>query len=214
MSTSPTDFLLRLYRDGIFPMAKDGDDDDFDFYKPHQRCLIPIRDVHIPKRLLRRLKQIPYRITLDTAFEQVIHACAKRTAKRSSTWINGPIIDLFTALHREGHAHSVECWTQEGDFAGGLYGLSIGAVFCGESMVSTHQDASKIALIHLCAWLDACGYTVLDSQFINDHVMQFGAYEIPQDEYETRIKTEMNKPVRPLRDVASDPNIIKKFLAR
>jgi leucyl/phenylalanyl-tRNA---protein transferase len=214
MSTSPTDLLLRLYRDGIFPMAHDGDDLDFDFYKPHQRCLIPIRDVHIPKRLRRTLLQTPYRVTLDTAFETVINSCALRTSKRNSTWINQPIKDLFIALHREGHAHSVECWTQEGDFAGGLYGLSIGAVFCGESMVSTHPDASKIALIHLCAWLDACGYTILDSQFINPHVTQFGAYEIAQSEYESLIKTEMNKPVRPLREVACDPDVIKKFLAR
>lgn len=193
-------------------MAQDGEDDAFDFYKPHQRCLIPIRDVHIPSRLMRTLKKSPYRVTLNTAFETVIKACAQKTKKRENSWINRPIIDLFIALHREGQAHSVECWTQEGEFAGGLYGLGIGAVFCGESMVSMHKDASKIALVHLCAWLDVCGYTVLDSQFINPHVMQFGAYEIPQRDYEVLIKTEMNKPVRPLRDGATNPDILKNFL--
>lgn len=183
--------LLSAYREGVFPMAEDGDDDIFHFYRPHDRALIPIADLHIPKRLARTLKKNPYRVTLDTAFETVIDHCA---ALHGKTWINAPIRDGFVLLHRAGHAHSIECWTQKGDFAGGLYGLAIGRVFCGESMVSVQTDASKVALVHLCAMLWRGGFELLDAQFRNPHLDQFGLYEIPQEEYEEKIKTLMDEP--------------------
>lgn len=176
-------------------MAESAEDDNFAFYRPQMRGLIPINDLHISNRLLKTLRQKPFTITVDRAFEDVIDGCAASAPKRAKTWINKPIRNLFTALHREGHAHSVECWTKDGKLAGGLYGLTIGAVFCGESMFSVERDASKIALVHLCAMLWASGFTILDSQFLNPHLLQFGAYEIPQEEYENRIKIEMNKNI-------------------
>lgn len=173
-------------------MADSADNPEFDFYRPVLRGLLPIRELHIPKRLLKTLKQHPYQVTTDTAFETVIDACAKKRRVRPTTWINQPIRDIFTALHHAGHAHSVECW-KDGKFAGGIYGLAIGAVFCGESMVSFETDASKIALVHLCARLWKGGFTVLDTQFTNPHLEQFGIYEMPQAAYEKLIAVEMEK---------------------
>ncbi len=195
---SPLDIVLEAYREGIFPMAEDASDGAFAFYRPFDRALIPIRNLHIPRKLLKTLRQKPYRVTFDQAFERIIDGCAVTTdaPKRQKTWINKPIRDLFLLLHDAGHAHSLECWNEDGSLAGGLYGLSIGAVFCGESMVSFAPDASKIALVHLCALLWKSGYTLLDSQFMNPHLLQFGAYEMPQDDYEELIKTEMDKDVR------------------
>ncbi len=190
--------FLSAYRDGIFPMADDGDDDIFHFYRPHDRALIPIDDLHIPKRLLRTLKQKPYRVTMDTAFETVIDHCASEHGK---TWINHPIREAFVALHKAGYAHSIECWDSDNNFAGGLYGLAIGSVFCGESMVSTQTDASKIALIHLCALLSYSGFKLLDAQFRNPHLDQFGLYEIPQEDYEAQIKTLMQENVILSKDI-------------
>lgn len=183
--------LLAAYREGVFPMADDADDDILHFYRPHERALIPIENLHIPKRLARTLKQKPYRVTIDQAFETVIDHCRFEHGK---TWINQPIRDGFIALHHAGHAHSVECWDADNNFAGGLYGLAIGSVFCGESMVSTQTDASKIALVHLCAILWHGGFKLLDAQFRNPHLDQFGLYEIPQEEYEEQIRTLMNEP--------------------
>ncbi len=179
-------------------MADSADDPGFSFYKPYMRGLIPIDTLHIPKKLLKTLRKNPYTVTVDKAFRSIIDGCAQTSpdsAKRDKTWINKPIRDLFVQLYEEGHAHSVECWTKEGSLAGGLYGLAIGGVFCGESMVSFEKDASKIALVYLCAILKECGFTVLDTQFINPHLLQFGAYEVPQEEYEVTIKEAMKKPV-------------------
>lgn len=193
--TPMTDLLLQAYRDGVFPMAESADEDAFAFYKPYQRGILPIDDLHIPAKLAKLLRKAPYSVSINRAFEEVIDCCAAATPKRSKTWINRPIRDMFVALHHEGHAHSVECWTQDGRLAGGLYGLAIGAVFCGESMFSNESDASKIALVHLCAILSARGFTVLDTQFINPHLLQFGAYEMDQADYEALIETEMEKDV-------------------
>lgn len=192
------DIVLDAYREGIFPMAENAKDEAFAFYKPYQRGLIPIKGLHIPGKLRKTLRQRPYKVTLDQAFEAIIDGCAQTSAvssKRNRTWINPSIKRLFIELHKEGHAHSLECWNQDGQLAGGLYGLAIGAVFCGESMVSFQRDSSKIALVHLCAALWKNGFTVLDSQFLNPHLLQFGAYEIPQQEYEDIIKTDMQKNV-------------------
>lgn len=188
--------ILEAYREGIFPMADSADDEDFAFYRPHMRGLIPIIDLHIPSKLLKTIRKKKFTIHMDGAFEDVIDGCAAATnAKRETTWINRPIRDIFVMLHKEGRAHSIECRGQDGNLAGGLYGLAIGAVFCGESMFSVQRDASKVALAHLCALLWKCGFTVLDTQFINPHLLQFGAYEMPQEEYETLIQIEMNKDI-------------------
>lgn len=171
-------------------MAENADDSNFAFYKPVMRAQVPIKDLHISRSLMKALRRKPYRVTMDQAFEPIIDGCA---AVRGETWINKPIRDFFVQLHNEGHAHSIECWDKDGNLAGGLYGLAIGAVFCGESMVSFQTNASKIALVHLCALLHASGFTVLDSQFINSHMEQFGTYEIPQEDYEALIRVEMEK---------------------
>ena len=210
-----TQIILDAYREGIFPMAERAEDEEFAFYKPHLRGLIPIEGLHIPGKLLKTLRRQVYSVTLDTAFRDIIDGCAARTDKRAETWINRPIRDLFVTLHQAGHAHSLEVRDVDGVLQGGLYGLSIGRVFCGESMVSFASGGSKIALVYLCALLWRCGYTVLDTQFLNPHLLQFGAYEIPQSEYETMIRVEMNRlPVRPLAAVALDRHLLEDFFAQ
>lgn len=191
--------ILDAYRMGIFPMADSAEEVHFNFYRPEQRGLLPIADLHVPKSLTKTINKNTYEIRINTAFTDIIDGCAM-TVKgnkqgRNNTWINKPIRDVFIELHKRGYAHSVESW--QGDtLAGGLYGLAIGAVFCGESMVSFKKDASKVALVHLAQRLNRNGFTLLDTQFINNHLKQFGAYEMPQAEYEILIKTEMGKLAR------------------
>lgn len=185
--------LLNAYSQGIFPMAEDKHSNEVDFYRPKMRGQLSISNIHIPKKLLKRIKQAPYEIKIDTDFEGVIDGCAAPYKGRDTTWINPIIRDLFVDLHKMGHAHSVETW-HDGKLVGGLYGVAIGAVFCGESMFAKANDASKIALIHLCGRLQKGGFTVLDTQFTNPHLEQFGIYEIPQEEYEALIQTQMKKP--------------------
>lgn len=206
------DIILYAYRQGVFPMADSAGDDGVHFYRPVMRGLLSIASLHIPKRLARTVRQHPYRVTVNTAFETVIDSCAKQTPRRPKTWINTPIRDAFVAFHRMGHAHSIECWTADGAFAGGIYGLAIGRVFCGESMVSTARDASKIALVHLCARLQAGGFTLLDAQFANDHLKQFGIYEIPQEEYERAIQTDMNQPADFLLKNVDEKTLVAEYL--
>jgi leucyl/phenylalanyl-tRNA--protein transferase len=181
--------LLEVYRLGYFPMAKSRDDDAFDIVAPLTRALLPIENFHVPKRLKRTISNIPFDIRFDTAFEQVITSCAnaKRTTE-SDTWINDHIISLFLQLHQMGVAHSVECWTRDNQLVGGLYGLTLGSTFCGESMFSHTTDASKIALVHLVARLKANSFKLLDSQFRNPHLDQFGLYEMPQDDYVAKMQ--------------------------
>ncbi|NCO03651.1 MAG: leucyl/phenylalanyl-tRNA--protein transferase [Alphaproteobacteria bacterium] len=197
LTTLTPEIILEAYRIGIFPMASSADDPHFNFYRPEQRGLLPIKDIHIPKSLAKVIKQNVYEIRINTAFADIIDGCAMTSEDekqgRDKTWINAPIRDVFIQLHHMGYAHSVECW-KEGKLAGGLYGLAIGAVFCGESMVSFEKNASKVALAHLAQRLERKEFTILDTQFINDHLIQFGAYEIPQEAYENAIKTEMQKP--------------------
>lgn len=187
------ELILEAYHQGIFPMADSADSTHYNFYRPDMRGQLSINELHIPKKLFKRVKKNPYTLTVDQAFKDVVEGCANISKGRENTWINEAIRNVFVELHVLGHAHSVECW--DGDqLVGGLYGLAIGAVFCGESMFSKADDASKIALIYLCARLSYGGFTVLDTQFTNEHLEQFGIYEIPQERYEELIKTEMNKP--------------------
>ena len=172
------DDVLAMYAMGFFPMAEHRDAEGFDFYAPQIRALLPL-DLHIPKRLARLARGYPFVLKTDTAFADVIRCCA---AARDTTWINDDIITLYIRLHEQGYAHSVECW-QDGRLVGGLYGVSLGGVFCGESMFSSVTNASKVALIHLCSRLKRGGYSLLDSQFRNPHLDQFGLYEMPQGDY-------------------------------
>lgn len=176
-------------------MADDSGSEEFYWYDPPQRGQLSIEKLHIPARLQRRVLQEPYEIRVDTAFADVIKACAAAVDNRPQTWINDGIRDLFTELHKAGHAHSIECW-QDNKLVGGLYGLAIGGFFSGESMFSRKKDASKIALVHLCARLWKGGFSLLDTQFINDHLLQFGAYEVPREDYLSKLQDAVARPAR------------------
>lgn len=179
--------LLNCYRRGVFPMADSRDDPRLFLVDPDVRGILPLDAFHIPKRLKRRVCQDPFRISVNTAFTRVMEACAEPHDSRPNTWINSAIINLYGALHRQGHAHSVECW--DGDqLVGGLYGVSLGGAFFGESMFSRATDASKIALVHLVARLIDRGYVLLDAQFHNPHLEQFGLIEISRDDFRARLK--------------------------
>ncbi len=205
------EMILAAYAQGIFPMAEDKNSPYYDFYRPDMRAQLSIPHLHIPKKLLKRVKQAPYEIKIDTAFIDTIDSCADSYKGRTDTWINKTIRDVFIELHHQGHAHSIECW-QNGKLIGGLYGLAIGAVFCGESMFSKADDASKIALVHLCARLDKGGFTILDTQFTNPHLEQFGIYEIPQKEYEDLIKIEMNKTADFILPNLAEAQILQEYI--
>jgi leucyl/phenylalanyl-tRNA--protein transferase len=145
-----TDIVLNAYRGGAFPMAESAEDDNFAFYKPYMRGIIPISGLHIPAKLLKEVRQEIYTVTMDQAFEAVIDGCALETPKRAKTWINTPIRDIFIELHKAGHAHSIECWTNEGKLAGGLYGLAIGA-----------QTSAMPAKSRSCIYVRHCGRVAL-----------------------------------------------------
>jgi leucyl/phenylalanyl-tRNA--protein transferase len=186
--------LLKFYAHGFFPMADKSDGDGLAIIAPVTRGILPIIDLHIPKRLMKTVRQGKFDIRVDTAFDDVIKACQQaRGAKRTDSWINPEIIKLYTALHRMGYAHSVEAW-KDGELVGGLYGVSLGQLFCGESMFSKATDASKVALVHLCARLYAGGYQVLDAQFENDHLTQFGLQAVPQEDYVKMIEPLVGAP--------------------
>lgn len=177
------DMLLRAYASGYFPMAGSRDEKELRWYSPEERGILPLDGFHIPRSLCKFMRRNPYEVKYDTAFPQVIRACADaRSAKRTDTWINDEIISLYCELAEKGYAHSVECW-QDGTLAGGLYGIALGSAFFGESMFSIRDNASKIALVHLVERLCELGYTLLDTQYINDHLTQFGAKTLPKSDY-------------------------------
>ena len=154
---------------------------------PDVRGVLPLDRFHIPRRLRKTVRQDPFRITVDTAFNRVIEACAEPHPTRPATWINDPILNLYGSLHRKGYAHSVECWTDDDELIGGLYGVALGGAFFGESMFSRATAASKVALVHLVARLKIGGFQLLDAQFHNPHLEQFGLEEITRDEFRTQL---------------------------
>ena len=176
------ELLMRAYRVGLFPMAETRRGNRLYWLDPEQRGVLPLDRFHLPRRLLRTVLRGPFQVSADRDFPAVIAACAAAKPGREDTWINGDIERLFGALHRSGHAHSVEC-RQGGVLMGGLYGVSLGAAFFGESMYSLARDASKVALVHLVARLRIGGYTLLDTQFVTSHLQQFGTEEVPRDRY-------------------------------
>ncbi len=178
--------LVDCYRRGVFPMADARDDDRIFLVDPEHRGIIPLHTVHIPRRLARTVRADLYQLRVDTAFDTVVEACAAAKPGREDTWINFPIQALYGQLYRLGLAHSVECWL-EGRLVGGLYGVTLGGAFFGESMFSTARDASKVALIHLVARLTAGQFKLLDTQFMTEHLSQFGALEIPRAAYRKRL---------------------------
>ena len=179
--------LLNCYRRGVFPMADSRQDMRLFLMDPDMRGVLPLDRFHVPSRLRKTIRKNPFRVTVDTAFNRVIEACAEPHPSRPATWINDAILNLYGALHREGHAHSVECWDAEDRLVGGLYGVSLGGAFFGESMFSRATDASKIALVHLVARLKLGGYVLLDAQFHNPHLEQFGLEEIARDAFRSQL---------------------------
>ena len=180
------ELLLRAYAAGIFPMAETADDPEVFWVDPEQRGILPLDGFHLPRRLARTLRQDIFEVRCDAAFEAVVRGCAEPTPERPKTWINEEIVRLYAALHRLGFAHSVEAW-RDGELVGGLYGVALGAAFFGESMYSRVTDASKVALAQLVARLRLGGFRLLDTQFVTDHLEQFGAVEISRAQYHRRL---------------------------
>jgi leucyl/phenylalanyl-tRNA---protein transferase len=176
------DVLLAAYAAGVFPMAESADDPDLFWVDPRRRGILPLDGFHVGRRLRRAVRRRIFEIRCDSAFEEVILGCAEATEKRPNTWINDEIVRLDAALCARGAAHSVESW-RDGVLVGGLYGVSLGAAFFGESMFSRETDASKVALVHLVARLRLGGYRLLDTQFLTPHLAQFGGVEISRALY-------------------------------
>lgn len=176
------DLLLQAYAVGLFPMAERRDDPALYWIDPEERAILPLDGFHLPRRLARTVRSDRFEVRCDTAFADVMRACAEPTEDRRESWINEPILQLYTALFHRGRAHSVETW-RDGRLVGGLYGVSLGGAFFGESMFSRETDASKVALVHLVARLRLGGYTLLDCQFMTEHLRQFGVVEVARDEY-------------------------------
>ncbi len=181
------EILLAAYAAGVFPMAESADDPELFWVDPHHRGILPFDAFHVPHRLRRVVRRGRFEVSCDTAFEEVIRACAEATEKRPNTWINDEIVRLYAALFARGAAHSVEC-RHQGVLVGGLYGVSIGAAFFGESMFSRETDASKVALVHLVARLRLGGYRLLDTQFVTPHLARFGAIETTRARYHRLLK--------------------------
>lgn len=179
--------VLRAYSVGLFPMAEAAQDPSIHWIEPEIRGVIPLQGFHVPRSLAKQMRKIPFEIRVDQSFNEVLAACAQRRPERDSTWINSTIRKLYGELFELGHGHSIECW-RDGRLVGGLYGLNLGAAFFGESMFSLESGASKIALVHLVARLKAGGYRLLDAQFTNPHLTQFGCVAMPQRDYRLELE--------------------------
>ncbi len=175
--------LLKAYACGIFPMAESADDPGLYWIEPDRRGIIPLDRFHIPQRLARTVRSGRFEVRVDHDFAAVMDGCAAPVPGRRKTWINTRIRRLYGDLHAIGHGHSIEAW-RDGRLVGGLYGVRLGKAFFGESMFSRERDASKVALVHLVARLVAGGFTLLDTQFVTDHLARFGALEIGRRDYQ------------------------------
>jgi leucyl/phenylalanyl-tRNA--protein transferase len=180
------ELIIRAYRAGIFPMAEDATSPDLFWVSPERRGVIPLEDFHLSHSLRKKLNSHPYVIATDTDFPGIIEGCATAGTERESTWINPEIRRLYGELFARGYVHTVEVW-EGADLVGGLYGMSIGAAFFGESMFHRKTNASKIAMAHLRDRLLAGGYRLLDTQFVTDHLRTFGGIEIAREDYELRL---------------------------
>jgi leucyl/phenylalanyl-tRNA---protein transferase len=187
------EILLRAYSIGLFPMAESADDPEIFWVEPELRGVLPLDTFHVSKSLAKTIRQKPFEIRFNADFEAVIAACAEQTGDRPSTWINQTIRKLYLTLHHIGHAHSVEAW-EDGKLVGGLYGVSLGSAFFGESMFSRRTDASKICLVYLVERLKQRGFTLLDTQFTTEHLRTFGAIDVPKDKYSLMLEKAMESP--------------------
>ena len=187
MSELRPDTLLCAYSVGIFPMANDRHDREIFWVEPRRRGVLPLDAFHVPRSLKKVLRTGRFHVTVDRAFERVIRACAEPAPGRLRTWLNDELIDAYCDLAAAGHAHSVETWHAD-SLVGGLYGVSMGAAFFGESMFSKQSDASKVALVHLVERLKSRGFKLLDSQFMTEHLRQFGGIEIDRESYRRQLR--------------------------
>jgi leucyl/phenylalanyl-tRNA---protein transferase len=178
--------LLTAYESGYFPMAEGRGEAELLWFNPDPRAIIPLDGFHLSKSLRKSVRQRPYTLRVDTAFTQVMQACAAPRDGERESWINAEILNAYSELYEMGYAHSVECWQGE-TLVGGLYGVSLGGAFFGESMFSRQTNASKIAFVYLLEIFVRSGYRLLDTQFVNAHLLQFGVIEIPRVDYVARL---------------------------
>jgi len=189
-SPLPPELVLHAYSIGAFPMADP--DGEIAWFSPDPRCIFPLDKFHVPRTVRQLIQRRVFEVRIDTAFAEVIAACADRA---EGTWISESIMATYTELHRQGFAHSVECW-QADNLAGGLYGVALGGAFFGESMFTRVTGASKVALAALVERLKARGFTLLDTQWTTPHLARFGAIEIPRREYLRRLRAALLLPCR------------------
>jgi len=181
--------LLEAYAHGIFPWFNPGD--PIIWWSPDPRAIFDLRDFHVPRRLAATIKQNKFRVTTDMRFRAVMEGCA--ADREEGTWVTAEMIDAYTELHERGRAHSLEVWLGD-DLVGGIYGVALGGFFAGESMFHRVRDASKVALVSLLTRLRDRGFELFDTQILNDHTGQFGAFEIPRAEYLRRLANAVRKP--------------------
>ena len=194
--------LLKAYTCGIFPMAESADDPALYWIEPQQRGILMLDQVHVPRRLAKTIRQGVFEVRIDSDFEGVIDGCAASRPGRRTTWINPKIRALYRDLHTSGYCHTVDTWL-DGKLVGGLYGVALSGAFFGESMFSTCRDASKVALVYLCARLVHGGFSLLDTQFVTEHLRQFGTIEIDRAEFHTLLETALSHDADFLRLPAS-----------
>ena len=185
--------LLKAYSCGIFPMAESAYDPALYWIEPQHRGILPLKQVHVSRRLRRTIRGAEFEVRVDTEFDGVIEGCAASRPGRRSTWINSRIRQLYRELFDLGHCHTVEVWDGT-RLIGGLYGVALGGAFFGESMFSVERDVSKIALVHLCGRLIAGGFALLDTQFVTDHLRQFGTVEVDREEFQSRLEEALKVP--------------------
>jgi leucyl/phenylalanyl-tRNA--protein transferase len=193
MQVLSPELLLYAYASGVFPMANDRFDSTIHWIEPRRRGILPLEAFHVPRSLRKVVRQARFEIRVDSAFAQVIGACAASRPERPRTWLNDELLELYCALHERGFAHSVEAWAED-RLAGGVYGVSIGAAFFGESMFTRRRDASKVALVELVERLRAGGYRLLDTQFVTDHLRRFGAMEVSRPAYRALLREAIEAP--------------------
>ncbi|MBH68525.1 MAG: leucyl/phenylalanyl-tRNA--protein transferase [Rhodospirillaceae bacterium] len=204
------ELLLKAYRFGVFPMAESKDDKRIMFIDPDHRGIIPLDAFHIPRKLKKLVKKRFFEVTYNQAFHSILAGCAEINKKRKNTWINLEIMELYQRLFDQGKCHSVEVWLKN-ELAGGLYGVALGGAFFGESMYSIYPNASKVGLVHLIAALRKGGFSLLDSQFITEHLSQFGAIEITRDEYHEALSKALQQTgIFP--PVGNSPDLVHEFL--
>ena len=206
-----TEMVLRAYSIGIFPMAETADDPSIHWIEPKRRGIIPLDGLHVSRSLAKLIRSDRFQVAIDTDFQSVIEACA---TTHGSTWINLPIRSLFSELFEKGHVHSVEVY-EKNQLVGGLYGLALGGAFFGESMFHTLTNASKVALVHLVARLNAGGFCLLDTQFLTPHLATLGAIEIDRLEYKSLLANALSVtaefPLRSEREPISGEDVLKQI---